>query len=154
MSLLFPELNRARTLQNVSDFFEYDLDRLVLMSGKNLTDLKSPQISKAPIHSTGSNSREDTMIRGLDAGAMVDAVKDTILHCSYDSRVILIELFINHKTWFEVENILFCNHKRLGFLRKKAMFEFADGFDYWQRRHNCEPIIDLHAYKRNFGDTK
>lgn len=147
MSLLFPELDKEGTLDNVSDFFKKDLERLLLMSGKSLTDLKSPQLSKAPGHSNGTNSNENLLIRGLDAGAMVEAVSDTLAHSSPVSRTILIELFIKRRPWFEVENKLFCDHNKLSYLRKKAMFEFADSFDFYQRKHNCEPIIDLHEYK-------
>lgn len=41
MSLLFPEINKKRTLENVSSFFKKDLPKLLLMSGRNLTDLSS-----------------------------------------------------------------------------------------------------------------
>lgn len=147
MSLLFPELDVKETLKNVSDFLTNDLERLLLMSGRNLTDLKSPQLSFAPSHSTGNNVNEDNLIRGLDAGAMVDAVNDTIHHCTPVSELILIELFIKHKSWIQVQPMVYSEHTKFSQLRKRALLEFADSFDKWQRFHNCKPIIDLHAYE-------
>ena len=45
MSLLFEELDCERTYDKVDDFLTNDLDRLILMAGRNLTDLRSPSLS-------------------------------------------------------------------------------------------------------------
>ena len=64
MSLLFPEINKKRTLENVSSFFKKDLPKLLLMSGRNLTDLSSPKLSAAPGSSNFGNANEDKLING------------------------------------------------------------------------------------------
>nr|DAV67945.1 MAG TPA: transcriptional regulator [Caudoviricetes sp.] len=143
MSLLFPEINKKRTLENVSSFFKKDLPKLLLMSGRNLTDLSSPKLSAAPGSSNFGNANEDKLINGIDAEAMVEAVYDAIHHCSYNSEIILIELFVNRKSWGEVQRMVYSEQNKFSYLRRRAMFEFANSFDYWQRVHHCQPIIDL-----------
>ena len=143
MSLLFPEINKKRTLENVSSFFKKDLPKLLLMSGRNLTDLSSPKLSAAPGSSNFGNANEDKLINGIDAEAMVEAVYDAIHHCSHNSEIILIELFVNRKSWGEVQRMVYSEQNKFCYLRRRAMFEFANSFDYWQRVHHCQPIIDL-----------
>ena len=148
MSLgLFPELNEEETRKSVSKFLTKDLERLLLMSGLDLLDLKAPVLSAAPGHSNGSNHTEAAIIRGLNAEAMGRAVADTIAHCSENSQKVLLGLFIYQKSWYEVQKTLFCEHNKLGYTRQKALYDFADSFDYCQRVNHCEPIIDLHRYK-------
>lgn len=146
MGLLFPEVNKQRTLDNVSNFFKKDLDRLLLMSGRNLTDLSSPKLSAAPGSSNFGNHNENKLINGIDAEAMIEAVNDTIYHCPYTSEIILVELFIKRKSWDQVQAMVYSEHYKFSYLRRKAMFDFADGFNYWQKKHHCQPIIDLHEY--------
>lgn len=55
---LFPEIDEVETRKAVSKFLTKDLERLLLMSGHNLLDLKSPQLSQAPGHSNGKNHAE------------------------------------------------------------------------------------------------
>lgn len=144
---LFPELDEEETRKSVSKFLTKDLERLLLMSGHNLLDLKSPVLSGAPGHSNGENHNEAAIIRGLNVEAMIKAIADTIAHCSDNSRKVLLGLFIYQQSWDEVQKNLFCEHNKLGYTRKKALYDFADSFDYWQRVNKCEPIVDLHKYK-------
>lgn len=55
VSLLFEELDCDKTCDRVDDFLTDDLEKLILMAGRNLTDLRSPTLSSAPGHSTGVN---------------------------------------------------------------------------------------------------
>lgn len=144
MSLLFPELNRKKTLENVSDFFKKDYERLLLMSGKKLTDLSSPTLSGVPGSSAG-NTNETKLVDGISAIDFIAAVEDTINHCSYNSEIILHELFIKKRSWDEVQGMVYSGHYKFSYLRRQAMFEFADGFNYWQKVHHCEPKINLNS---------
>lgn len=146
MSLLFPELDRQATLDRVAHFFKYDLDQLLLMAGKSLTDISSPSLSQAPGGSPIGNSMEQKLIRGVNAEAMINAVIDTINHCPHNSQVILMERFIKRKSWVQVQSIMYSSHYKFSYLRRRAMYDFANSFDYWQRVHKCEPILDLHVY--------
>lgn len=110
MSLgLFPELDEEETRKSVSKFLTKDLERLLLMSGHDLLDLKSPVLSAAPGHSNGENHNEAAIIRGLNAEAMIKAVADTIAHCSDNSRKVLLGLFIYQQSWDEVQKNYFVN---------------------------------------------
>ena len=146
MELLFPKLNKEQTLENVSDFFKNDLERLILMSGRNLTDLSSPKLSAAPSSSNFGNAIEDKIINGIDAEAMVEAVHDTIFHCSHNSQIILLELFVERKSWNQVKPMVYSEHYKFSYLRRKAMFDFAESFNFWQRQHHCQPIINLQEF--------
>ena len=146
MELLFPKLNQEKTLENVADFFKNDLERLTLMSGRNLTDLSSPRLSNAPASTNFGNAIEDQIINGINAEAMIEAVHDTINHCSHTSRAILIELFVKRKTWNQVQPMVYSEHYKFSYLRRKAMFDFAESFNFWQRQHHCQPIINLQDF--------
>lgn len=147
MSLLFPEIDRQQTLDRISLFFKKDLERLLLMSGHGLTDLSSPILSLAPAHTNFRNPNEDKLIRGLDAESMVQAVDDAIHHCSPISKTIMLQLYIHKRSWEQVKPMVYSENHKFSYLRRKAMLEFADAFDYWQKVHHCQPIIDLHVYK-------
>lgn len=152
MSLLFKELDVKETTKRVSRFFSKDYERLFLLSGSRLTDISSPALSQAPGH-TGGNHNESAMVQGITAGAMIDAVSDAISKCSYSSQVILKELLIRKESWQDVKNRLYCEGHKLGYLRTKALLEFADAFDVAQIRHKCEPIVDLHVYQSDEGES-
>lgn len=146
MCLLFPELNEKATLDQISSFFKKDLDRLLLMSGHKLTDLTSPKLSLAPSHSNSGNIAESNIIRGLNAETMIEAIYDAVNHLTPSSKTIIVDLFIKRESWDYVQMKMHCGQNKFAYLRRKAMFEFADSFDYWQRKNKCEPIIDLHIY--------
>lgn len=147
MCLLFPDLNEDKTVARVNSFLKEDVERLMRMCGRDMTDLSSPQLSQAPSHSNYINSAEVKMIRGLNAEAIVEAVYDAINHCSDDSKSIIIALYVEHDSWIYVQRLLCCSQNKLSYLRHRALLEFADCFDYWQRVHKCEPILDLHCYE-------
>ncbi len=62
MSLLFEELDCNKTCDKVDEFLTDDLEKLILMAGRNLTDLRSPSLSLAPGHSNGENHNEAAII--------------------------------------------------------------------------------------------
>ena len=148
MSLLFKELDNQETVKRVAGFFAKDYERLFLLSGSRLTDISSPTLSQAPSHTSG-NHAEQKLIQGITAEALIDAVTDAINKCSYSSQVILKNLLIRRESWQSVKSKLFCEGHKLSYLRKRACLEFADAFDAAQIRHRCQPLIDLHVYKKN-----
>ena len=94
MSLLFQELDCDKKCDKVDDFLTNDLDRLILMAGRNLTDLRSPSLSLTPAHSNGTNHAESNIIRGLNAEAEVHAIHRTIYHLPEMAKVIMRDLYI------------------------------------------------------------
>ena len=151
MGLLFKELDNVETVKRVARFFNKDYERLYLLAGSRLTDISSPSLSPAPGHTAG-NHNESAIVRGITAGAMIDAVNDAISKCSYSSQIILKNLLIRRESWQDVKNQLYCEGHKLGYLRKRACLEFADAFDSAQIRHKCQPVIDLHVYKNDEGE--
>lgn len=147
MSLLFPEIDVVATCRTVDKFFKHDLDKLILMSGHSLTDLKSPVLSAVPGHSGKSGAAESAIIRGLNAEAEVHAIHNTMASLDQISQTILFGQYIEHASWHSLQYKLHVEKTQFSKLRQHALLCFADSFDYWQRRLKCEPIIDLHEYK-------
>lgn len=147
MSLLFPEVDVVESCKTIDKFFKRDLDKLILMSGRSLTDLKSPVLSVAPGHSNRSGVAESAIIRGLNAEAEVHAIHNAITSLDQISQAILCGLYIDHQSWHALQDTLHVEKTQFSKLRQHALLCFADSFDYWQRQLRCEPIIDLHEYK-------
>lgn len=153
MSVLFKELDCDRTCDSVDEFLTDDLDKLILMSGRKLTDLRSPSLSLAPSHSNGSNHVEVNIIRGLNAEAEVRAIHHTIYHLPEMSKIIMRDLYLYRMESWQVAEAIRYGHTQYNVLRRKAQLFFADSFDYWQRQLACTPVIDLHKYKTDRNDT-
>lgn len=133
--------------KTIDKFFKRDLDKLILMSGRSLTDLKSPVLSAEPGHSNRSGAAETAIIRGLNAEAEVHAIHNAITSLDQVSQAILLGLYIDHLSWHTLQNSLYVEKTQFSKLRQHALLCFADSFDYWQRQLHCEPVIDLHEYQ-------
>ncbi|MCH3989865.1 MAG: hypothetical protein LKF01_00225 [Lactobacillus sp.] len=144
--LLFRELDKTATCAAAKKFLGPELERLVLMSGHQLIDISSPALSPAPGHSSG-NHNEDALIAGIDADRIVMATHETIHHCPEPSKTILLDKYVKHLPNLVISQSIYLGHTRFNELLNRALLEFVDGFDYWQRRYDCQPITDLHVYK-------
>ncbi|WP_436341521.1 ArpU family phage packaging/lysis transcriptional regulator [Lactobacillus johnsonii] len=148
MSLLFKELDCDKTCDRVDEFLTEDLEKLILMSGRNLTDLRSPTLSLAPGHSNGTNHAEASIVRGLNAEAELRAIHHTIYHLPEMSKIIMRNLYIYQMESWQVADAIRYGHTQFNTLKRRAQLFFADSFDHWQRYMACSPIIDLHEYKQ------
>ena len=90
MSQFFKHYDTSKTIDNTVDFFKDDFERLLLMSGHNLTAVLSAGFSSEPSTSV-ANPREEKVVCGITAGATVNAAFATIEHCSRDSKIILLD---------------------------------------------------------------
>lgn len=152
MSQFFKHYDTSKTIDNTVDFFKDDFERLLLMSGHNLTALQSAGFSIERSTSV-ANPREEKVVCGITAGATVNAAFATIEHCSRDSKIILLDLVIKGKSWASVSRALNVEKGKLADLRRKALLEFADGFIHWQRVYKCVPLVDLHEPRTNRKPT-
>ena len=147
---LFADIDVQATADNVDDFLKNKFPHLLLRCGRGLTDLSSPQLSLAPAHSNEFNHQEDSIINALGIEQVVEAVHQTIYHCSSISRIILLDIYIYHYT---VDRTLMdLPYERSQYFHKlkpEALLEFADCYDYWQRECGVDAsnIIDLHIYQ-------
>lgn len=146
VGLLLPEININETRKRVNDFLNHDFQRLLLMSGRSLTDLRSPQLTLAPGHSNSANGVEVSLIRGLDAEATVRAVHHAIYHLPETYQLIMKDKYIYSMKDWQVEEALRYGHTQYNHLKRRALLYFADSFDFWQERLQCDPVIDLHVY--------
>lgn len=147
---LFREINYYATAKNVNHFLTYWLPKLVMKSGRQLTDLSSPKLQQAPGHNS-SYTTDTKIVDGMAAELVVQAIHNTIQGCPELSRVILTKLYLLHETPQAVINSL--PYERAYFfkvLKPEALNCFADGYDYWQAELNIDDSDkrDLHAYMK------
>ena len=147
---LFADIDVQATADNVDNFLKNKLPRLILRSGRSLTDLSSPKLSLASAHSNGVNRQEDLIVNGLEIEKAVKAVHETIFHCREISKTVLIGTYLKNYTPNQV--VMAIPYEQAYFFKKIkpiALNEFADCYDYWQRKCNVaeEDIVDLHVIK-------
>lgn len=154
MSLsLFPVIDAKKTAENVDSFLTDDFKRALRMSGHSLVDLKSPALSSAPASSNGFNRVEDRLVAGITVEGIVQATRQSIYHCFKTSRLILVGLYIDELEPNKVAEKIQYEHSQYSVLRRKALNEFADRYEYWERKFDCYPIIDLHVYESENNRT-
>lgn len=145
---LLPELDEEKTKDNVVNFFNKDLEKLVLMSGRKLTDLQSPNFDNQSSGSSFVNSNELKLIDGLDTQNIVKSVYDALYHGVDDtSRRILIGQYIEHKRWIDLGFDINREKSSFAKYRKRALIMFAYSFEAWQYRNHCDDIVKLREFK-------
>lgn len=147
LMLLFREIDIPATCDRVDGFLRHDLDRLLLMSGRSLTDLKSPTLSDMPGGGHSGNHVENTLIRGLDAETEVQAVHHALRSITDPAKSAIVRLYIVREPWRVAEDNLHTSRTQLSKWRRRGLLCFADSFDFWQRSLGCSPLIDLHIYQ-------
>lgn len=145
---LFPEIDFNKTAEYCDNFLRNDFKRAVRMAGYDLIDLKSPALSSAPAPSNGMNNVEDRLVAGLTAEGIAKAGRQSMYHCFKTSRIILVALYLDELSPGEVARKVKYEHSQYSVLKRRALNEFADRYEYWERKYNCYPIIDLHIYKK------
>lgn len=149
---LFRDIDYKATAKNTEHFLTYWLPKLILKSGRQLTDLSSPKLSLANGHSNYGNSNETKLVNGMDAEVVVQAVHNTIFGCPALSCKILVSLYINHESpTMVIESLPYERAYFFKVLKPKALNCFADGYDYWQCKLNVDDSDrrDLHIYTDN-----
>lgn len=149
---LFQEINYKATAKNTEHFLTYWLPKLILKSGRQLTDLSSPKLSYANTHSNYGNVAENKLVNGMDAEVVIQAIHRTIYGCPILSRKILVSLYIKHASSQSL--IASLPYERAYFfkvLKPQALNCFADGYDFWQCKLNVDMSDrqDLHIYMDN-----
>lgn len=148
---LFREIDYMATAKNVDHFLSHWLPKLILRSGRGLTDLSSPKLSFMPVGHAADDAAETAIVNGMAAETVVQAIHHTIYGCPELSKDILVWTYIDH--WTPTKIIQHIPYERTYFfhvLKPDALNYFADGYDYWQARLKVDAgnIRDLHIYKK------
>lgn len=148
---LFSDVDTKQTAVNVDRLFRFKLPKLMRRCGRDLTDLSSPQLSDAPSHD-GINHQETAIVNGLGIEPVIEAIHRSIYSCSKISQTILLDTYVYNYTAEQIIRLL--PYERSQFynqLKPAALNEFADWYDYWERKLDVdqEDIIDLHAYEES-----
>ena len=147
---LLAEIDYQATAGNVDRLLKIKLPKLCYRAGRGIYELSSPQLSLAPAHSTGGNSAEASIINTLGIEQIILAIHHTIYHCGEISKTILIDTYIHHYTPDRIISLLpYERSQYFHKLKPLALNEFADRYDYWQRKCgvDIEDITDLHIYQ-------
>lgn len=144
--ILFNDVDLTETANNVRSFLLQDFQKAVAISGKQLTDIKSPTITDMPASHSNSNNLESNVINSVLAQTVVCTVHDTIFNCSNKSKLILIDKYINRYTRWITARDLGYSLSRFDDLHTKALNEFADRFQHYAELNHLS-ISDLHIYK-------
>lgn len=139
---LLPKLDEKATCRNVHNFFKYQLENIVLMSGHRMTDLQSPSFDSIP---SGShvNSAELKVVNGLDAQNVVKSVYDALHHIDDLSYTILTGIYLKYERWVDIQPYVGREHTSFGKYKNRALVAFAYSFEAWQILNNCDHVIDL-----------
>ena len=90
MAALFPEIDENKTASKAMRFLKTDFPKMLRVSGRSITDLKSPIISDMPKGNSFVNQAEETIIRRMAADQIVRQTRDAIYHCDAKSNHIRI----------------------------------------------------------------
>ena len=147
MSSLLREVNLKATASNVRDFFNYQLDRYLALSGKHRADLKSPVSDGQPSGNPVGNSTENRMMNIWLAEQIVDCVGKAMCNCTKNSQQLLLGRYADDMLAYQVAMEL--NISTATFSRDQiyALNEFADRYEYQLVLHHIQDEVrDLHIY--------
>lgn len=145
--ILFDDVDLTETANQVREFLNQDFRKAIALSGKQLTELKSPELSDVPSFGSHDNNNERNIINLVTAQAVVNATHDTIFNCSSKSKLILIDKYINCYTRWITARDLGYSVSRFDILHNKALNEFADRFQHYAEYYRLD-VTDLHIYKK------
>lgn len=144
------KIDKAKTIQNVRDFFEDDFKHYLNLANKHLSDISSPTLDDngIAVHD-GLNHQDERMTINIDAQNVVKAVDHTISSCSYPNSIILYLYFIQKISNDNIAKRLGYQNTRFHEIKNDALVEFAERFDFW-RQEDSTDIEDL----RSFDDSE
>lgn len=141
------DIDTKETAKNVDAFLRNDFIKYARLCGLTRADLQSPTITGMPSGSNFGNSAENKMMRIFEAEDIVKSVKETICKkCSAKSSKILSLCYLSNMLNWQVARRLDYSTSRFAELKRCALCEFADFFDYYRYRYDLK-VSDLHVYK-------
>lgn len=141
------KVDKAKTIQNVKDFFENDFKHYLNLANKHLSDISSPTLdANGVVVHDGLNHQDERIAVNLDAQNCVKAVDHTISSCSYPSSIILYLYFIKKVSNDNIAQRLGYQNTRFHEIKNDALVEFAERFDFWRKKDNTD-IEDLRSFE-------
>lgn len=135
---VFPEINEQKTRQKVSSFLSRTLPRMIRISSKPLTELRSQRLDGMPKASSNSNDSDRRIVQHLYAEEVVKQVKQAISQCDQESQKILNMLYFKGYSDTQCYMALGRSESSMSHVYKpQALLEFAD----------CYFLDDLHVYQ-------
>ena len=146
---IWSDVDFDKTATRVDKLLKYKLPRLARRCGRSLTDLSSPQLSSTSSHSNRTDGQERMIVNSFSIENVVDAIYQTINHCSDNSKLILIGNYIKYIP--QEQLIMMLPYEKTYYykvLKPVALNEFADLYDYYQDQCDVEQNdkIALHVY--------
>ena len=146
----YAEVNTIATYRNADKFLKFKLPRLVRRSGYSLSDLSSPQLSLTKVQTSNGNVQEDRLVDSFEIDKIVEAVYQSINHCTPLSKKILIYSYIKCIPQTQLMfQLPYASTHYYAYDKPNALNEFADLYEFYQKYYKVdkEDKIDLHIYK-------
>lgn len=138
---LFPDIDYKRTANNVRDYLDNKLPRLLRMVNESPASLKSPVISDMPVNHDGGNHNEEKLIRYIAAKDILNGISLALNNCSQTAFIILEGKYIKELTDWQISQNMGYSKARYFQLKDEAFNEFADRLEI---QKGCP---DLHIYE-------
>ena len=122
------------------EFLNKYFDKLMAISGRNNFELL-PDNLKHYQFCTGFNA---TIMR---ADILVYCVGKAFNECQNETkkpyRTILIDYYLKEMWNSDIANEVGYSHSRFGILKKQALDEFTQRFNYWTTKQGVKPLVQL-----------
>lgn len=139
---LFPDIDYKRTANNVRDYLDNKLPRLLRMVNESPASLKSSVISDMPVnHDSGENHNEEKLIRYIAAKDIINGISLALNNCSQTAFIILESKYIKELSDWQISQNMGYSKARYFQLKDEAFNEFADRLEM---QKGCP---DLHIYE-------
>lgn len=140
MAALFPEIDENKTASRAMRFLKTDFPKMLRISGRSITDLKSPIISDMPKGNSFGNQTEENIARRMVADQIVRQTREAIYHCDAKSKTILELLYLSDDRYGDEQVWEHIGYEKTQYYyyKKMALLSFADAY----------LLEDLHCYKK------
>lgn len=141
------DIDCQATAHKVTQFLDKKLDRYLALSGKRRFDLKSPSMDGMPKAPAKGNASENRMLAIWLAEQVVDCVGCAMRNMTKESQRILLSRYSDQMLTYNIARELSISSSTYSRKQEKALYEFADRFEFQLVKHGIHTEIDdLHVY--------
>ncbi|AWP46330.1 transcriptional regulator [Levilactobacillus brevis] len=127
MSDVFPKIDKQATCHKVASFLKWTLPRMVLIAGKSLTDLRSPNYDGMPKAPASGNSNDARIVQKMYAQEVIKQTVEAMGKCDKECRELLDMLYLQDYTDTMCYLDLGYSESTYSHSKKpKALLQFAD----------------------------
>lgn len=123
--VLFKDVDRKATVNNVRELFEKDLPKLEIMAG---TYLKSVNLNSTPSGGSHTNSALEKMTRQVWAIDQLKKINNTVELLPDEMKQMIKLRYFDHLKWNKICEMKYFGERRAQQLLADAFVQFAYGY--------------------------